>query len=76
MRFQITLNMPSFSGNSVHQVIGDYPVNSLEDFIKEMDRNDFIIVNEMYRHAETKQFYEAGEVAINPMIIGKVKIWK
>lgn len=76
MRFQITLNMPSFSGNSVHQVVGEYPVDSLAEFIEAMSRSDFIIVNEMYRHAENKQYYEAGEVAINPMVVGKVKVWK
>ena len=76
MRFQITLNMPSFSGNSVHQIIADHPAGSLKEFIEIVSVSDFIIVNELYRHAESKQYYEAGEMAINPLVVGKIKVWK
>jgi len=77
MKFQVTMNMPSFTaGNLVHQVIAEYPVRSLEDFIKALSSVDFLIVDEWYRNAETKEYYFAGQVALNPLIIGKVKVFK
>jgi hypothetical protein len=77
MKFQVTMNMPSFTaGNLVHQVIAEYPVRSLEDFIKALSSADFIIVDEWYRNAETKEYYFAGQVALNPLIVGKVKVFK
>jgi hypothetical protein len=73
MRFQVTMNMPSFTGNLVHQVIAEYPVDSLEEFTKALSETDFLIVEEWYRDNETKELYVAGEVAINPLMVGKVK---
>jgi hypothetical protein len=77
MKFQVTMNMPSFAaGNLVHQVIAEYPASSLADFIKALSSADFIIVDEWYRNAETKEYYFAGQVALNPLIVGKVKVFK
>ncbi|MEI8344804.1 MAG: hypothetical protein WCG06_01895 [Candidatus Omnitrophota bacterium] len=77
MKFQITMNMPSFTaGNLVHQIIADYPCKSLTEFIKVLSANDFVVVDEWYRNAETKEYYIAGEVALNPLIVGKIKVFK
>lgn len=73
MRFQITMNMPSKSGHPVHQVIGEYPVNSLEDFIEAMSEEDFILVDEIYKDNQTGAHFSNGMVALNPLFIGKVK---
>jgi len=49
MRFQITMNMPSRSGNSVHQIIGEHPANSLGELVDDLSNSDFIIVDEIYK---------------------------
>lgn len=74
MRFQITMNMPSKSGHPVHQVIGEYPADSLEDFVLAMSEEDFIVVDEIYKDNQTGGHYSNGMVALNPLFIGKVKV--
>ena len=76
MRFQITMNMPSKSGNPVHQVIGDYPAHSLEDFVEAMSQEDFIVVDEIYKDNQTGSMFSNGFVALNPLFIGKVKVFQ
>jgi len=73
MRFAITLNMPSHKGNLVHQVIGDYPVDSLEDFLDELSECEFVIVDEIYRDDTTKELRRNGPIGINRLFVGKVK---
>lgn len=77
MRFQITMNMPSRSGNSVHQIIGDHPARDLEEMVDIISRSDFIIVDEIYKDNDagrgTGNFYSVGKLAINPLFIGKIK---
>lgn len=73
MRFAITLNMPSHKGNLVHQVMGEYPVNSLEEFLDVIDDFGFIIVNEIYRDEVSKETRDNGPIGINRRFIGKVK---
>lgn len=78
MRFQITMNMPSRSGNSVHQIIGEHPARDLEDLVDILSRADFIIVDEIYKDNEAARgmgnFYSVGKIAINPLFIGKIKV--
>lgn len=78
MRFQITMNMPSRSGNSVHQIIGEHPANSLGELVDELSNSDFIIVDEIYKDNEAARgmgnFYSVGQIAINPLFIGKIKV--
>ena len=78
MRFLITMNMPSYSGNAVHQMHVDHPAKSLEEFIKALSESDFIIVHEFYKARETavnKSEYEnRGEIAISYRHIGKIKV--
>ena len=68
------MNMPSKSGHQVHQVIGEYPANSLEDFVLAMSEEDFIVVDEIYRDNQTGGHFSNGMVALNPLFIGKVKV--
>ena len=78
MRFQITMNMPSRSGNSVHQIIGEHPSRSLDEFVRAFEGVDFLIVEEIYRDNEAGNksagFYPVGSVAINPIYVGKIKV--
>lgn len=78
MRFQLTMNMPSRSGNSVHQIIGEHSANSLEELVEELSNSDFIIVDEIYKDNEAARgmgnFYSVGKIAINPLFIGKIKV--
>jgi hypothetical protein len=80
MRFQITMNMPSRSGNSVHQIIGEHPAQSLEELADEMRDSDFIIVDEIYKDSVSAgsvgNFYSVGKIALNPLFIGKVKVFQ
>lgn len=79
MRFQITMNMPSRSGNSVHQIIGDHPARDLEEMVDIISRSDFIIVDEIYKDNDSGRgagnFYSVGKLAINPLFIGKIKVF-
>lgn len=78
MRFQITMNMPSRSGNSVHQIIGEHPAKSLGELVEVLSNSDFIIVSEMYKDNDAPKgqgdFYGVGDIAINPLFIGKIKV--
>ena len=74
MRFLITLNMPSASGNLVHQVNAEYPCDSLEDFVEALTTNDFVIIQEFYRDQNTREDINRGLVAINHRYVGKIKI--
>jgi len=75
MRFQITMNMPSRAGSPVHQIIGEFPAKSLEEFVEVLQDSVFLIVREIYRDAESGQYYPVGDVAINPQWVGKIKIF-
>lgn len=77
MRFQITMNMPSRSGNSVHQVIADHPSGSLFEFIQLLNEADFIVVDEVYKDNEggrSSNYYPVGSLGINSRYVGKVKV--
>lgn len=79
MRFQITMNMPSRSGNSVHQIIGDHPARDLAEMVDIISSSDFIIVDEIYKDNDSGRgngnFYSVGKLAINPLFIGKIKVF-
>lgn len=78
MRFLITMNMPSRSGGNIHQIIAEYPAESLEKFVEDLESNDFIIVEEFYKDADASRgvpaYYSVGHTAINHRYVGKVKI--
>jgi len=72
MRFYITMNMPSRSGNSIHQVVGEHHAASLEEFHETLNDVDFVMVEEFYKN-QLGKFYSMGEIILNTMHIGKVK---
>lgn len=74
MRFLITMSMPSSSGNLVHQINAEYPVNGLDEFVEALTQNDFVIIQEFYRDHTTKEDYSRGYVAINHRYVGKIKV--
>ena len=77
MRFSFTMNMPSRSGNAVHQVLGGVPVDSLEALLDKMANTDFLLVEEFYvqRSGSGQSYLESvGHIALNPLFIGKVKV--
>ena len=77
MRFQITMNMPSRSGNSVHQIIADYPAKSLEEFADDLRNDEFLIVQEVYKDndaGKASNYYKVGDLVINRRYVGKVKV--
>ena len=75
MRFLITMNMPSFNNNLVHQVNVEHAAStSLEEFISALTENDFVLVEEFYRDPNTGLENSRGKLAINHRYVGKIKI--
>lgn len=75
MRFLVTMNMPSFNNNLVHQVNVEHAEsNSIEDFIAALTDNDFILVEEFYRDPQTGTENSRGKLALNYRFVGKVKV--
>jgi hypothetical protein len=73
------MNMPSASNNLVHQMICDYAVSSIEDFLDELKSEDFLIFNQFYREQDRstgKTFWtEKGQMILNTSFIGKVQVF-
>lgn len=74
MRFLVTMNMPSFNGNLVHQVNVEHPSNSLEEFVDTLTTNDFVVVEEFYRESQTGTEVSRGLLALNYRFVGKIKV--
>lgn len=74
MRFQFTLNMPSSVGNLVHQVIGDHEAETLQQLLKTLEGNHFIVVRQwyVYRTNFGDDWRDKGYLIINTDHIGKV----
>lgn len=74
MRFLVTMNMASKSNNLVHQVICDYPVQSIEEFLEELTNEDFILCEHYYRESPNKVtlWTLKGKMILNTSLIGKV----
>lgn len=73
MRFLVTMNMPSYSGNQVHQMIVDHSSNGLEEFVEALTRNDFVIVEEFYKVNNSDDYNSRGFVVLNHRYVGKIK---
>ena len=78
MKFLITMNMPSYKGGAIHQIICEYPAAGLADFCDALEKREFTIVEEFYKkNDETKRFdsyYESqGLTAVNYRYVGKIK---
>lgn len=75
MRFLVTMNMPSFNNNLVHQVNVEHAESkTLEDFITALTVNDFILVEEFYRDPTTGLENSRGQLALNYRFVGKIKV--
>lgn len=74
-RFLITMNMPSRSGGLIHQVICEHEARTLEEFVSLTDGLEFVTVEEFYRNVDGS-YYSTGQIALNVMHIGKVKVDK
>jgi len=76
MRFLITMNMPSYVDNLVHQMQVEHAASkSLEDFVIALNNNDYVIVEEYYKDRYTSEYINRGPVALNHRYVGKVKIF-
>lgn len=82
MRFLLTMHMPTrapdtgLPANLVHQMNVEHrDSNSLQDFVDALSQRDFLIVEEFYRDPQSGAYYSRGQVAINYMHIGKVKVF-
>lgn len=79
MKFLITMNMPSASNNLVHQVICDYQVGSIEEFLDELNGEDFLLFTQFYREQDrnTGKTYwiEKGQMVLNTSVVGKVQVF-
>jgi hypothetical protein len=77
VKFLITMNMPARSGVPIHQIICEYPANSVATFCDALENHDFIVVEEFYRNMEasgsTDAYYSVGLTAINHRYVGKIK---
>lgn len=73
MKFVITMNMPSYQGNLVHQLVVEHKSETLEDFVQALSENDFVIVEEFYLDSRTGSSYSRGRLALNYQHIGKIK---
>lgn len=75
MRFLVTMNMPSFNNNLVHQVNVEHAdSNSIEEFVAALTENDFVLVEEFYRDPQTATETSRGKLALNHRFVGKIKI--
>jgi hypothetical protein len=74
MRFLVTMNMPSYSGNLVHQMNVEYPAKDLAHFVEVLMKEDFVIVEEFYRDPHTGGDNSRGMTAINHRYVGKIKV--
>ena len=77
MRFLITMNMPSYSGNLVHQMTVEHTSNSLEEFMEALTNNDYVVVEEFYKDTRpnSDDYYSRGLVALNHRYVGKIKVF-
>jgi hypothetical protein len=74
MRFILTLNMPSKAGNSVHQIMGDHPANTLEELATVLIDDGLIVLDEIYKDNNSGTYYSVGPIIITAHVIGKVKV--
>lgn len=78
MRFLYTMHMPSSQGSLVHQISGEYPVDTVEEMCDVLNDNAFITVRQYYKddklgpHGEVV-WVDVGQIILNTEHIGKVQ---
>lgn len=89
MRFVLTMNVPTRGEkgrdktvrshdeedgpNLVHLVYCEHSAGSLAEFVSTLQKNDFVIVTELYKERITKSISPRGEMAINYRYVAKIK---
>jgi hypothetical protein len=74
--FEIIMNMPVRSENAlVHRLHCSYPVESISDFVDDLNQTDFIVVDEWYPNKQTGVYENHGPIALNCRYLGKIKEW-
>jgi hypothetical protein len=76
MKFLITMNMPSYKGGAIHQIICEYPATGLADFCDALEKREFTVIEEFYKKfdAANNPYYESqGLTSVNYRYVGKVK---
>ena len=73
MKFLFTMNMPSNTGKSVHQVVADHAAESLGELLDAMANNDMMLVRQTNYINENWQ--DRGDMILNTMHIGKVQVY-
>jgi hypothetical protein len=76
MKFLITMNMPSYKGGAIHQIICEYPAKGLADFCDALEKREFTVIEEFYKKfdAANNPYYESqGLTSVNYRYVGKVK---
>lgn len=74
MKFHITLNVPTKNQMS-HQIIVAHEANTLREFKKVLQSEDFTLVEE-WQPEESGAIVSQGELLINNMNVAKVRIFK
>lgn len=75
MKFLVTMNMPGNTGRLTHQVICEYPVDTIDGLIEALSTQDFLVVDEYYRDPQSHKLFSAGELGLNYRYVGKVKVY-
>ena len=76
MRFLITMSMPSYNNNLVHQMQVEHSdSSSLDDFVNALTTNDFVVVEEFYKDPYRDGYQSRGMVAVNYRYVGKIKVF-
>lgn len=76
MRLLITMNMASAQGYAVHQITVDHHVETLEEFLNEMNQYEFIMGRQYYRMKQPDGeivWKDRGDIIVNTAHIGKVQ---
>jgi len=60
----------------IHRLIVEHPSNSLSEFVRVLQTNDFVVVEEFFPDPHTKSYASHGLIALNHRYIGKVKQWE
>lgn len=76
MKYLLTLNMPSMTGNMVQQIIVEHRSKSCGELTDVLNESQFVNFSLWYRFQEPDDTYrweDRGEIVINTDHIGKVQ---
>ena len=77
VRFIFTLNMGSYKGRIVHQVVGDVDVADIGQLCETLNDTDFIVVDQYYNvndeDSTSQDWKYKGHLVLNTSNIGKVQ---